>query len=212
MQEPKELVARLAILVTQFWGGPWMRLLESCAEEIQRSLDHCRSQSYEGTARESYEALTGKRLSSPEMERKFEDTEKVIFVPSCYTGPYAQIFRAADDKATLIVIFNCRSGGQRADATSEIIRHIFPPLKALADETRLQILGLLQRGELYAQQIVDQLDLSQSSVSRHLSLLVASGVLSARKENGMKFYRINEPSMERFLEQLHRITREGGSD
>jgi DNA-binding transcriptional ArsR family regulator len=68
---------------------------------------------------------------------------------------------------------------------------LYPPLKALADETRLQILALLRDRELYAQEIVDRLHISQPAVSRHLNLMVAAGVLNIRREGNAKYYAIN---------------------
>ena len=82
-------------------------------------------------------------------------------------------------------------------------------LKALSDETRLLIVQMLKEGELYSQQIVDRLDLSQSSVSRHLNLLVTGGILSSRWEGGMKYYRINDDAIDRLAARLTELKREG---
>jgi len=133
---------------------------------------------------------------------------RLIFVPSCLIGARVMISKPPSDGETAIVTFNARSSGVRSGKQSEIVGRMYPSLRALADETRLHIVEMLREEELYAQQIVDRLEQSQSTVSRHLSLLVAGGVLSVRKEAGMKFYRVNEPSMARLAEWLQGTGRE----
>ena len=60
--------------------------------------------------------------------------------------------------------------------------------KALSDEQRLRILSLLRGNELYAQEIVERTGLHQSVVSRHLAFMKAVGLVSARRQNNMKFF------------------------
>ena len=212
LREPVELKARLVFILTQFWDAHGRAVYEACSPIIARSLQYHRQREHAGTATEVYHEVTGKQPASEESRRKFANASRLIFVPSCFSGAYATFSCPIGDERTLFVVYNCRSSGGSAEGRQEIVRDVFPPLKALADETRLQIVLLLQEGELYAQQIVDRLDLSQSSVSRHLSLLVAGRVLSVRREDGRKFYRINGPSMVRLIERLETLSGKGGSD
>jgi ArsR family transcriptional regulator, arsenate/arsenite/antimonite-responsive transcriptional repressor len=63
--------------------------------------------------------------------------------------------------------------------------------KALSDETRLMILGLLlQEGELCVCVFVAALGISQSKASRHLRHLVNAGLLQDRREAVWVYYRI----------------------
>ena len=211
-RDPVELKARLVFILTQFWDAYGRAVYEDCSPVIARSLRYHQRREYTGTSTEVYYEVTGKHPASEESRKKFENATSLIFIPSCHSGAYATFSCLIDDERTLFVVYNCRSSGGSAEGRPEIVRDVFPPLKALADETRLQIVLFLQERELYAQQIVDRLDLSQSSVSRHLSLLVAGRVLSVRKEDGRKFYRINEPSMGRLIERLEALSGKGGSD
>jgi DNA-binding transcriptional ArsR family regulator len=61
---------------------------------------------------------------------------------------------------------------------------------ALADATRRQILCDLQEGELPAGEIASRFTLSAPAVSRHLSILQAAGLLSARREANRIYYRL----------------------
>jgi ArsR family transcriptional regulator len=64
-------------------------------------------------------------------------------------------------------------------------------LKALSDECRLRILGLLlNSGELCVCDITDALLLPQSTVSRHLSYLKNAGWISDRREGVWIYYRL----------------------
>lgn len=63
-------------------------------------------------------------------------------------------------------------------------------LKALGDPTRLRILCLLRQGELCVCDLMAALDLPQSTVSRHLSMLRGAGWLDARKGGAWTYYRL----------------------
>lgn len=62
--------------------------------------------------------------------------------------------------------------------------------KALADDTRLRILALLQAGEICVCDIHGSLGLSQPTVSRHLAYLRKSGLVQGRKDGLWVRYRI----------------------
>lgn len=64
--------------------------------------------------------------------------------------------------------------------------------KALSDPARLRIVGVLLERECCACELVDMLGLAQATVSRHLSILVQSGLLLARKEGRWMHYRLPE--------------------
>lgn len=57
-----------------------------------------------------------------------------------------------------------------------------PVLKALADETRLSILHMLQDGELCACKIQERFDISQPTLSYHMKILSQSGLVKSRKD------------------------------
>jgi SAM-dependent methyltransferase len=63
-------------------------------------------------------------------------------------------------------------------------------LASLADPTRLRLLRLLERHELGVAELVDALQLPQSTVSRHLKVLSDQGWLRARAEGTNRLYRM----------------------
>lgn len=62
--------------------------------------------------------------------------------------------------------------------------------RALADETRLRILGLLLAGEVCVCDIHESLKIPQSKASRHLAYLRRSGLVTTRREGLWIHYRL----------------------
>lgn len=77
--------------------------------------------------------------------------------------------------------------------------------KALADETRLQIIGLLSAGEYRVSDLAGELDLSEPTVSHHVGKLRELGLLNLRTEGANRYYTLNTEMfarMNRFVEEL----------
>ena len=62
--------------------------------------------------------------------------------------------------------------------------------KALADETRLRILGLLLTGEVCVCHIHESLKISQPKASRHLAYLRRAGLVDTRRDGLWIHYRL----------------------
>jgi DNA-binding transcriptional ArsR family regulator len=60
--------------------------------------------------------------------------------------------------------------------------------KALGDPTRRKILKLLRDDDLPAGAIAEQFDMSWPSVSRHLSVLTAAGLVKGRRQGQQVIY------------------------
>src|SRR5689334_14662682 len=64
--------------------------------------------------------------------------------------------------------------------------------KALADETRLRILGLLLNGEVCVCDIHESLRIPQPKASRHLAYLRRSGLVETRRDGLWIHYRLGK--------------------
>ena len=64
--------------------------------------------------------------------------------------------------------------------------------KALSDETRLKILDILSCGELCACKILENLHITQPTLSYHMKLLCDCGLVRSRKEGSWIHYWINK--------------------
>lgn len=82
--------------------------------------------------------------------------------------------------------------------------------KALADPTRLRIIKLLEGGELCVCQLTTVLQMGQSRISRHLSILKQAGLIEDRREGKWVHYRLGcLPIADLLTERLKRLERDG---
>ncbi len=68
--------------------------------------------------------------------------------------------------------------------------------KALADPSRRQILNRLKRGPLSAGEISDGLEMSKPSVSNHLNLLKAAGLIASERNGQFIIYSLDATAFE----------------
>jgi DNA-binding transcriptional ArsR family regulator len=64
-------------------------------------------------------------------------------------------------------------------------------LRALADETRRRILGLVWDGERTAGDIADRFDMSRPAVSQHLGVLLECDLIAVRRVGTRRLYLAN---------------------
>ncbi|WP_028306773.1 ArsR/SmtB family transcription factor [Desulfitibacter alkalitolerans] len=85
-------------------------------------------------------------------------------------------------------------------------------IKALADETRLRILNLLNQEKLCVCELEYLLEINQSNASRHLNKLWMLKIITNEKKAQWVFYKINKNTLETypFLKQL--LNKELGKD
>ena len=92
------------------------------------------------------------------------------------------------------------------------MRTLSKVFKALSDETRLQMLGLLFRqGELCVCDFIEVLEITQSKASRHLRYLVNAGLLDDRREGVWVYFRLADkpqPAQAAVLEMLPAVVSE----
>ena len=74
------------------------------------------------------------------------------------------------------------------------IQQLEQVFKALADATRLRILGLLLGGEVCVCDIHETLAIPQPKASRHLAYLRKAGLVAARREGLWMHYRLADAS------------------
>jgi len=73
-------------------------------------------------------------------------------------------------------------------------------LKALADPTRLRLLGILAHGEFTVQELTTILVMGQSRISRHLRILTDAGIASVKRQGTWGYYRLDRGG--RLFDQL----------
>jgi DNA-binding transcriptional ArsR family regulator len=204
LNDPPALQELMISHLRMMWHGvleaEWKRNLPM----LQESVAAFQQMDYSGlTVYEAIRAVTGRDIRG-HWQRKLQLAERLFFIPSAHAGPYLTKF--AED-TTLRVVFGARlpkgyQYGSSALSRSELLVR----LNALVDDTRLRILELLaQEDELCAQDIITRLGVSQSSVSRHLSQLSATGYISERRRDVAKCYSLNPDRVEETLKAVARF-------
>jgi ArsR family transcriptional regulator len=64
--------------------------------------------------------------------------------------------------------------------------------QAIVDPTRVRIIAALRRGELCVCELVDALEISQSTLSGHLQVLRQTGLVITRKEGRWIYYSLRD--------------------
>jgi hypothetical protein len=70
--------------------------------------------------------------------------------------------------------------------------------KTMADETRLRMVGLLSDGEHNVGELAGLLNLTEPTISHHLSILRGVGLVNLRANGNQRFYRLNREMLARF--------------
>lgn len=78
--------------------------------------------------------------------------------------------------------------------------------KAFDDEKRLCILEMLQSGEKCACVILENMQISQSTLSHHMKILCESGIVNSRKEGKWVHYSISDAGQQNAINLLKKIT------
>ena len=79
------------------------------------------------------------------------------------------------------------SGKKLASAYHDTVR-VF---KAFCDENRLRILEMLRTGEKCACKLLDDLHITQSTLSHHMKILCDAGIVQGRKDGKWVYYSIS---------------------
>ncbi len=72
-------------------------------------------------------------------------------------------------------------------------------LKALADPIRREILNLLKQGRLSAGDIADHFEVTNASISRHLSVLKDADLIRDTREGKFIYYELNASVLEEIM-------------
>ena len=95
---------------------------------------------------------------------------------------------------------------QEVDSMEHDEKKIAAVFKAFCDENRIRILRLLLSGEKCACKLLEELSISQPTLSHHMKILCDSGVVVGRKEGKWMHYSISSEGAEDAVKYLHELT------
>lgn len=78
-------------------------------------------------------------------------------------------------------------------------------LKVLADDSRLTLLRLLNQREYNVGELATAVELTEATVSHHLSKLHSAGLVHLRMDGTRRFYRLNRAALEQFKQGVQMI-------
>ncbi|MGN1112150.1 MAG: ArsR/SmtB family transcription factor [Acutalibacteraceae bacterium] len=78
--------------------------------------------------------------------------------------------------------------------------------KAFCDENRIRILKLLRTGEKCACKLLEEINVTQPTLSHHMKILCDSGIVSGRKEGKWTHYSISSEGADYAVKCLKALT------
>ena len=85
------------------------------------------------------------------------------------------------------------------DPLIDVIAHRF---RVIGEPMRIKLLDSLRAGEASVQELADAVDGSQQNVSKHLGVLLQSGIVARRKEGNFARYEIADDSVFALCDQV----------
>jgi len=102
------------------------------------------------------------------------------------------------------IIVGCAQSSMGLDAWRRLIEDTVDQLKALADPSRLKILGLISELSLSNTQMGNYLGLSRSAVSIHTKVLREAGLIKSHADGRTTKHTVNRGAMRTLLRRLER--------
>jgi ArsR family transcriptional regulator len=90
----------------------------------------------------------------------------------------------------------------------DIFRRQARVLKALANESRLKIVDRLSRGECSVGELTEMIGSDPSTVSKHLAVLRAHGIVLDRREGNVVYYTLLTPCVMNFFSCATQVLKE----
>ena len=83
--------------------------------------------------------------------------------------------------------------------------------KAFCDENRIRILQMLQSGEKCACNLLEEMNITQPTLSHHMKILCDSEIVEGRKDGKWMYYSISEAGVQKARQCLDQLTSTNGS-
>ncbi len=77
--------------------------------------------------------------------------------------------------------------------------------KAFCDENRIKILEMLKSGEKCGCKLLEELNVTQPTLSHHMKILCDAGIVEGRKEGKWTHYKISDEGMNSAICKLQQL-------
>lgn len=203
LQNPGELksayIATLENLLEQHLSQRWEQDQPVLQQEVARQIE----QLIPRTLPSWIEAVTGRSVPVDDL---FCRQRTILAMPTTYLGPFITLSLLPNTEDTLLLIYGLRGANSSSVAPTSSTELASAGFKALGDETRLRILQMTAKQEMYAHEIGSRFThVGQPAVSRHLRYLADKGFLNVRDAQAKKFYSLNRVSIINLRTQLDHL-------
>lgn len=130
-------------------------------------------------------------LKAETYHRTYSEIESITIYPSTFVAPHLLI-----DIDTPRIEVNLQVDIPTRSTQEDVPQDLLRRLRALADANRLRIMQALLSHPFCTQQLAERLQLSQATVSKHLKLLEATGLIVSERSSHYVFYRTNVMALE----------------
>ncbi len=194
-----KLVSGVRHLWEQYLSEEWPRV-EPVIETSVKAFESIEIPG--GTIEDQLKFITERETIPEEWLATMNEAREVVFIPSVHIGPFMALFEY--DGSTAYLVGRARIPEGSAVHAAELNRSdLLIRLDALSDATRLRVLELAgERDTITAQEVIDALELSQSSASRQLTQLTATGLLAVDGTERTKRYRLNAARIDQVFSGL----------
>lgn len=110
-----------------------------------------------------------------------------LLTKQCYYGLYVDVLPI--------------SGKTPADSRDFLLLR----LKALGDNSKLQILASLKQSPKYNLEIAEQLGLTAATMSHHMNVLLACGLVGIEKKHGKVYYHLDQGNLQQLITDLEQF-------
>jgi len=97
---------------------------------------------------------------------------------------------------------------KRKEKSRDLFKKQAQVLKALAHESRLMIVNRLHEGDASAGELTKLVGSDQTTVSKHLAILRAHGIVESRRKGNVAIYKLNTPCVVNFFSCAANVLKE----
>ncbi|SCY82248.1 ArsR/SmtB family transcription factor [Alkaliphilus peptidifermentans] len=130
---------------------------------------------------------------------QFKDLKQIVLIPSYYYLT-AGLFSYYAEIEALIFLYGTRRPDIKFKEPIDDAK-LIDSIKALSDENRIKIIRILNTTPSYGYELGQKLNLSNSTVAHHVSVLLSLGIITSKRIENKVYYEVNKESIKYILDR-----------
>jgi DNA-binding transcriptional ArsR family regulator len=192
--DPEVTRARLARLLRTFYEAVYAKEEPRVREQVARDAEAKRARLAHLAPEVFVEEATRGLVPDPAV------VAEVVVAPSWYVRPYTLVADHVGTRTYVVPVGGPPTGEPPEGRVVRVAR-------ALADESRLRILRMLARQEMYVQQVAQALGTSHVTALHHLATLRAAGLVRVVERRNLRYYQLRPEALEDAARALRELER-----